>query len=246
MHFFHGSFPIPFLRHRPFPNIAAQRPIIFVPGNHDRFSRNIKLRCPSDKKIFESVFGDAWAIASTSTSLSNGIRVTRFRKPTADLLVCCADLTLRPGAKNPLTWWGCGEVHNDLLEKLARLTQAELDNERQTAVVWVVHFPPECTSAKPFTKLKEGAKLIQRARECGVSLIFCGHTHEEEHYVDSHGTPPWVIVAGTATARRAQSGHQIYFVSLEVDGKKIQNAELVTHRLESGRFEAKGNSVLKC
>jgi hypothetical protein len=211
-------------------NISANTPVIFVPGNHDRFSG--WARKPGGTQ-YDKVFGREWAIPSKYTTLKRGIRITRFSKPNADLVICAADFTLPRGTYHDIReWLGQGRVSERKLRALVAVTR-DARKEERAAVIWAVHFPP--LARKAALRLQGDARLIQAAEECGIQMLFCGHDHDQYHFAIGSGHKKTeVAVAGTATQREMGLTNTFFSVSLEIDKGRINSAHLSRYRRNEG------------
>jgi len=167
---------------------VSKRPIVLLPGNHDRYSRHI--RTPSSTS-FETVFGTEWndlpinKAGTTSNARTYGDRVRVFplaRKQGDILAIVAIDCTFRTigqAKMRKLEWLGQGLVDNRIIEQVAlattRTRQLAVMQGRKCAVLWAIHYCPFSSGA---LELKSLDRLIKSAADLGVGFWLTGHSHK--------------------------------------------------------------------
>lgn len=145
---------------------AAGRPIVLIPGNHDRYT---SFRFPGGKR-FDTVFGGHWTVGQ-------GAQELWVRQRGGETLVLLgADLTLRRHdlGSSPLGFLGRGRAYLKRLAQLCSLTQQARTRYPGCAALWVIHFEP----AAPDSWLQLLDERLQAAalQQNPVDGILCGHT----------------------------------------------------------------------
>lgn len=194
---------------------AAGKPILFLPGNHDRF-KTWKLGNPAGKE-FDKLFSSGWPDGMGSVNA-----VPLPDKDNAVLSLVFADFTLqrKRDAQGFRGHWGQGLVAPGCLKKLVSSTREA--QARKCAVVWVVHFAPEFKGLEKSLELLAGDELMKSARAMNVRHIFCGHTHKRRVY-SGKKPPPDVKVhcAGTACCNGTREDTTFHLVEIDVAGGDV-------------------------
>jgi|SRR6185295_2972422 len=175
-------------------NAGGKGSLALIPGNHDRY-RN-KGPDPGNVGPFESRFGKYWDVGqgiqfrvlSEELRIQAGFVDFSLRKSDAVNLPKVQDWgRQRPSAgelKRWLSLWGQGCVYEDLLKQLKDETAAHI--AAGWKVIWVIHFAPFPRLLNKVgqwkLQLRNEERLVSSAKELGVRHIFCGHTHEQDHY----------------------------------------------------------------
>jgi len=217
---------VPWLDSRNKPTLqGARRPIVLIPGNHDRFKG---LWCKPGGDEFDKVFKKYWSVGQSAQILC----LLPANSP--ELVIIGADFTLRhkTHAQGRGGMWGQGKVYpKGPLKKLAHLTNTIRSANPDVGIIWSVHFPPDFPEGERALKLIDEEELIKAATSCGVTVLLTGHTHNPKRFV----TPPLkynnleVLCAGTATQLTAPVGHVAHLVEIEVGTKgvlKVQRQDL--------------------
>jgi predicted phosphodiesterase len=176
---------------------AAGKPIILMPGNHDRFDQNVGL---PGGVTFDRVFSDYW---------KNGQGVASYVVSEFLVLLAC-DLTLSADEVWPLwNFWGKGKAYPRRIEELIDRTRIIQLEQPAVAVMWAVHFPPRFEGVSSFLELMDEELLVEAAQRAGVGYLLCGHTHKPNYYVIDRDL--YVHCAGSATQRGRQPNtmHQL-------------------------------------
>ena len=200
---------------------GAGRPIVLIPGNHDRFQG---MWCKPGGDEFDRVFKKYWSVGQSAQILC----FIPARSP--ELAIIGVDFTLRhkTHARGHGGMWGQGRVYpKGPLKKLNDLTDAIRSANPDVGIVWLAHFPPDFPEGEQALKLLNEAEFIQAATSRGVSVLLTGHTHNPKRFV----TPPLkynnleVLCAGTATQLTAPVGHVAHLIDVEVGTKGTLNVK---------------------
>lgn len=196
------------------PSICDVSRLIWMPGNHDKYEgSSFEPGC----KRFESpdYFGGNWRKSNhfqTDIGNFNGpVHSYHLKKLDNVLTIICADFSY---PKPNLDLWfsdqnagdhvGQGIVLKDVLSELERVTDESRKRFKDTAVVWVSHFPPSFPRVADTLKLVNENKLLGLAEKLGISVIFSGHTHEAMDYPVTTGNQNVrVICCGTTLEHQA-------------------------------------------
>jgi len=159
-------------------------PILFLPGNHDRYEGSIHSPTAS---AFERHFGEFWDLGSDKVGRVAGtggrVMVTILKKGQSALVIVLADLALKDiwAGDGFLGWVGQGKALEAVTREIVRTTRVALARAGgaglNAAALWAVHFPPLFPEIKPSLDLLQSDLLLEAARSCGVSLLLAGHTH---------------------------------------------------------------------
>jgi predicted phosphodiesterase len=168
------------------PKICNVAPVIWMPGNHDRYKgKSFKPGC----KRFESpnFFGGRWRADGqfkTDLGVHDGpVHSYHLKKDDTYLSIICADFTYKE-SKSDLrgNHIGQGYVTDDVIYELERVTNESRNQFKNTAIVWVSHFPPKFPRVAISLKLVKEEKLLKLAEKLDIPFIFSGHTHEAMEY----------------------------------------------------------------
>ncbi|MEW6378341.1 MAG: metallophosphoesterase [bacterium] len=201
------------------PLKAFDKPIILVPGNHDRY-RNI-LGFPGNR--FYSYLISYWNAGE------GGVQCSLLpNENTPMLAIICCDFSLNNTSdSNTLRGiWGQGRVYKERLQNLVQHTKNTLKLYPSCAVIWMVHFAPKLEDYfsslkfKKHLKLINSEKLIEQAEKAGVRYIFCGHTHLSKEYQIIESSV-WVICAGTSTCTGQDEDTKIHLREIHIESGKV-------------------------
>lgn len=212
----------PWLNYKRKPTIQTYtKPIIILPGNHDRY-RNIS-GWPGN--LFYSYFSSYWTVGV------GGIQ--RCLLPNNELpvlAIICSDFSLDKIKHSSMRWkgghWGQGKVYRNRLNELIEQTKRVANSHPSCAIIWMLHFAPKFEdhhSLMEQMKLIDSDLLTEEAEKTGVRYIFCGHTHLNRKYRirDSNGI--WILCAGTSTCIGSNNETTIHLRDIEIeDGKVVQ------------------------
>ena len=206
---------------------ACEKPIILIPGNHDRFS----ILCRPDIKMFDSIFFDSWK------PIQNRIQLTLLpNDKNYSLAVVSADFCLRQIDDNSIIggYLGQGKVYGNRLAELIRQTK-KINSNSLAKVLWMVHFAPEFENHlelsyidKRYLKLIDSQRLIEAAKNLKVRHIFCGHIHYNKNPFNAGDSTDacWIHYAGTAACHKDMDGYESSVYIREIDGSNRNNVKV--------------------
>lgn len=198
---------------------ACSKPIVLLPGNHDRYN-DCLLRKPKSNK-FEDVFSSYWPVNDKVYGLPLPDDVS------PRLLVVCADFSLARVRDATVLGghWGQGKIYKKRLTLLSKKTKDLQSEYRSIPVIWMIHFAPKFKEFKNSfdekLSLINEDKLIEKAEKLGVERIFCGHTHEEGKYTTGNSGKVDLYSAGTSSCTKPKDETGIYIRRLIIDGNRI-------------------------
>jgi DNA repair exonuclease SbcCD nuclease subunit len=202
----------------PTLQIFKNKPIIIVPGNHDRFSD--LLAWPGN--LFYHYFSEYWNVGPGG--------INAFFLPTKSvpiLSIVCADFSLEKTTDSSLLLgrFGQGRVYSDRMNNLVKETENIRLEYPDCAIAWMLHFAPDCDTYQiaELKKLINSSELIEKAESGGVKYIFCGHTHQHADYSTTNQAVT-VHCAASSTVR-PDEGAAIHLREIV-----IENAEIVAIR----------------
>lgn len=208
---------------------AAERDVMLLPGNHDRYADNLG---EPGGDLFSEVFKKYWP-------LSDYIHHVIIRKKDADSLAFVfADFTLKytTEATNSIWRYGQGRVTKERITALVDRTSNLRSENPHIAVVWVMHFLPEFGGTDHMLSLINSNLLLNEAQECGIQVILAGHTHKARHYkLDSIK----IFCSGTATSIGEDEENSLHFLEFDVNGNQIISFESSDYYWD----QTKGNFV---
>ena len=201
---------------------GARRPVVLIPGNHDRFNG---LWCKPGGNEFDIVFKKYWSAGQSAQILC----FLPAKSP--ELVIIGADFTLRHKnhAQGRGGMWGQGKVYSKgpgpldpgPLEKLDTLTNTIRSGNTNIGIIWLAHFPPDFPEGERLLRLIDEEELIKAALLRDVSVILTGHTHNPKRFATPYVTHKKleVLCAGTATQLTAPVGHVAHLLKVEVKAK---------------------------
>jgi len=180
---------------------AVRIPIIFLPGNHDRYIPTRRFY-----GYYPLIFAPGGVEFDQRLMDYRSKPVQRREIVSEDeqlrVVVFCADFTLRTLADHQgrLGWLAQGKVHKDTLDALLSATRNEVQKglSGNLCILWVVHFPPFYPGIKSHSRLLGEDTLISAANSVGVRAILAGHTHKQLRYANS-AMATEVFCCGTTT-----------------------------------------------
>jgi 3',5'-cyclic AMP phosphodiesterase CpdA len=180
---------------------ALEIPVIYLPGNHDRYEPTRDFTGPLPKFFnpggtnFDSVISDFRAHAIQVTPIES---IDRRLK----VIVFAVDFTLEEFDDHEgfYGWLAQGRAYSNIRKNLlAQTTDAIRENSDQiVAVLWAIHFPPYYPGIHKHSSLLAEDKLISLANSSGVTAILAGHTHKQLSYRHPFMSPE-VYCCGTTT-----------------------------------------------
>lgn len=207
----------------------GKRSLALIPGNHDRYEN--KGPAPGNVGPFEEKFKRFWSIGqdvqfrvlSEELRVQAGFADFTLQKKDAVYLPAMAEWQRHPPSsaeiKEWIEMWGNGCVHEDLLESLSEASASRISSGWR--IIWVIHFAPFHPSLNQDgwkLRLRNEEHLISRARDLGVTHIFCGHTHQQDHY-NCHGVE--VFCAGQSLRHSRFATAHFFAVELEVTENRL-------------------------
>jgi hypothetical protein len=219
---------------------TLSKPIILLPGNHDRFC-NIS-GWPGNR--FYDVFSLFWREGA------GGVQIDFIPHNSPVLAVICADFSLRSvfhcifsirgfwlslvhilrNLPKPNRWlnmvfevvgwhWGQGRVYNKVLRILRDKTSQVHSEHPDCGIIWAIHFSPR-SGINPNLLLVNSQKLVREAEKLGVKYILCGHLHRSETYLSDYDVT--VQCTGTATCLGGDAETVIHLREITVEDGDIK------------------------
>jgi len=203
--------------------------LALIPGNHDRYEN--KGPDPGNVGPFEEKFKKFWSIGqgvqfrvlSEQLRVQAGFADFSLQKKDAVRLPAMEEWRRRPPTASELrAWlemWGNGCVHDEVLNDLADSSAGRISDG--WSIIWVIHFAPFHPGFGQDDwklRLRNEEKLMSRARDLGVTHIFCGHTHQQDHY-NYEGVE--IFCAGQSLRDSRFSKARCFSVRLFLDGGRL-------------------------
>jgi predicted phosphodiesterase len=182
---------------------GVQKPLLLLPGNHDRFGPVRRMYPPGDRN-FDRLFGDYWYAGQ-------GVqRLWESAQENIAVVLVGADFTL-PRNDTGNHWLtghlGCGRVRSHLVDTLLEETaQARQRYPGNCAVLWAIHFEP-LAQDRTLALLEDQILLdkLAAAPETRRPLaVLCGHTHRNSQIKPY---PPTHLVTCGTTCQYYCPGH---------------------------------------
>lgn len=179
-----------------------------VPGNHDRY-KNV-LASPGCKN-FDQVFAAQYPA-------ENRVYSRTAVKGSDSLCIVFADFSFKSAVQpNGLAHrWGGGLVDRKTLGELADETERQRKSHRNCVVSWAIHFAPYSCGEE--LALTDYNYIIDVAKELGVKLIMCGHTHEPLFTASSKYV---ISCAGTAMCVDKRDEHYCHIIDIDIRKSEI-------------------------
>jgi 3',5'-cyclic AMP phosphodiesterase CpdA len=183
---------------------AGGRPIVLVPGNHDRYTR---FHLPGGRN-FDATFRAYWGAGQGVQLRWTG------QRSGATLVLLGVDFSLRRHdmGSGALGFLGRGRVYRKRLDQLHSLTRQARSQSPGCAVLWVMHFEPEARN--PLLALLDERRLIAVLQDQPADAILCGHTHASTLNKTFAGVP--TFVCGTTTQHASIHGNTLHVLDVEV------------------------------
>lgn len=182
---------------------AVNVPIVFLPGNHDRFiaTRNLhKNKYPiffyPGGTHFDRELRDYRTYPVQELEISTAISKDRRLR----VVILAVDFTLENFADHEgfYGWLAQGKAYSDERRQLTSRTR-QLNKQRREdevlCVLWAMHYPPGFPYPK-YGRLLGERQVIREATEVGVSAILAGHTHQQMTYRNPSAAF-WIFCCGT-------------------------------------------------
>ncbi len=183
---------------------ATAKPIVLIPGNHDRFA---PFHFPGGTH-FDRVFATYWGAGQ-------GAQALWVRQRGGETLVLLGvDLSLRRHdmGSHPLGFLGRGRAYRKRLGQLCFLTRQTRSQYHGCAVLWVIHFEPDVQN--PLVQLLDERHLSAALQQDPADAILCGHTHDSNPGKTFAGVP--VFVCGTTTQHASIHGNTLHALDVTV------------------------------
>jgi len=181
---------------------ALDIPIIYLPGNHDRYTPTRRFH----KKIMPILFYPGAREFDEKLSDHRTEPIRSYDLVSDDqrlkVIVFTADFSLEhfDDHEGFYGWLAQGKAYSNLRNSLVQATYKASQNKKDgqaLCILWAMHFPPGYPVRKSCSLLKE-TELIKLANRVGVYAILAGHTHKQLIY----GTPAMAFIGfccGTTT-----------------------------------------------
>ncbi len=193
---------------------AFGKPIIIVPGNHDRY---INITGIPKGIVFDEKFSSYWNAGY------GGIQPYFLPdKQSPILAIICGDFTLEKIEDSSLKkggHWGQGKIYETRLMQLIQITKKVTSSH--IAVIWMIHFAPDFPNLRENLQLLDADKLIKAAAKAGVRHIFCGHTHQSDCYKPESSEKVNIHCAGTSTVTYSNALTSIHIRNIKIDRDHI-------------------------
>ncbi|MFZ2410003.1 MAG: metallophosphoesterase, partial [Candidatus Methanoperedens sp.] len=203
------------------------KPIILLPGNHDRYAN----MSGWPGKRFDKYFSSFWkaGIGGVQTSF------LPYNQPPV-LAVICADFSLeKPSHSSRLVaggHWGQGKVYEDRLANLVEETCRVSESCPGCAILWMIHFAPKFENYKALDDrlcLLESDNLIQEAEKYRIKYILCGHTHEHADYMIRGTRLITVHCAGSSACIEPRKQTSMHLRLIEIEDGEIARMRSMTY-----------------
>jgi hypothetical protein len=203
------------------------KPIILLPGNHDRYRTLLGLPGGSN---FDQKFSAYWPVGMQgvySCFLPN--------KAAPTLAIICADFSLRQvmDSSGLGGHWGQGKVDKDRLQGLVDETETIISSNPDCGIIWMVHFAPkyedEHLDFDHRLILLDSDYLIEAAKKVGVKYIFCGHTHQHADYLIKVNGGVQIHCAGSSTCLGNDHQATIHLRLIEITDVGIESIRSRTY-----------------
>ena len=220
--------------------IDSELHIIMMPGNHDRYCSGPNWLAPGNKS-YENHFEPNWSLSSQQNELRvhlvgalGLIKRIEFNKNNESALLYCIDFSLRKKGDcedNKIKgFFGQGFAYQDILEELKKDIAAP--EHKGKLIIWAIHFSPN--SEDELLKLYNADEMMQVASELNVSMILCGHVHDQKSYqININGKNIRVFCAGTVCSVETD-GDGNSFWDIEFD---VKDGEIITLREQELKFD---------
>jgi 3',5'-cyclic AMP phosphodiesterase CpdA len=189
---------------------AAGKPVVLLPGNHDRFRA---FHLPGGT-AFDAAFGASWHARQSAQIL------WVKQREMATLVLIGVDFSLRrsdvggPFQGFPLLGFlGQGRAYPRRIQALQQATQTARTQYPGCTVLWVLHFEPDAANGN--LALLDDQNLAAALRQDeGIAAILCGHTHVSNPVKVFAGTP--VYVCGTTTQHASVHGNGFHVLEVNM------------------------------
>ena len=201
------------------------KPIILVPGNHDRYAN---LSGFPGKKYYQ-YFYSYWPVGI------GGVQSCFLPNEKVPILaIVCADFSLNDIGDCSCFGghFGQGRVYKDRLQKLVQETQRIAKSYPECGIIWMLHFAPKFEKKRHLRDqliLLDSDDLIEAAEKLGVNYFFCGHTHQYLDYSATvHGSVK-IHCAGTSTCLENDLKTTIHLRLIVIENGKVIQVKSKTY-----------------
>lgn len=211
------------------------KPLILLPGNHDRF--NSPTLIPGSKN-FDKIFSEHWG---TST---NGIRsylLPNNKNP--HLIIVCADFSLESwhDIPTPVLYMGQGKAYPNRLRELVDTTKKQSKDHGDIPVIWATHFPPHNERNNPAgykLKLNNSEEFIRSAEDAKVKYIMAGHLHKKlRPYNVGQSDEVWINCIGSSMCMEKDEPPSIQVIEVLLKNNRIDKFRILQMSWNGRTFE---------
>lgn len=218
---------------RPLSFKDFELPYLVIPGNHDRFKYDLG---KFENENYDDVFDKEQHFSNykyweKGKKLHYNIVQNHEQEKMAFIGVDFSIRKCSDAAK--IDNIGKGEIDLNLLTKLEQKTKHAQD--KNIAVAWVVHFPPEFGGDKKLEFIG-GRYLIELAEEIGVYHILCGHQHQYATYKIGKVN---IITAGSISSFESRS--EFNEICFDINEGEILDFKVTSYYEDSSNYETVGN-----
>jgi hypothetical protein len=221
---------------------AAGKPIIVLPGNHDRYGPSPTYNPGSP--LFDGTFNTQIGLRCAWTAGQGAQELWRETHDGVTLAVIGADFTLPggdPGQHCPYGVWqvpgrlgqgrathgGKDDSGRNVLRDLEGLTRNARSSPDPCVVVWAVHFDP-MNSVDCSLQLLDSRHFLDACDQLNIPLVLCGHTHMSRRDASRNTR---VEVCGTTTQFHTSHGmNELHLVTIDWTGNADDRPQIAVDR----------------
>jgi len=220
---------------------ASGKPIIVVPGNHDRFER----RYGDLGNLFYDYFSSFWNAGA------GGVQSRLLpNKEKPKLAIICADFSLDD--QNPASLkggqFGQGRASAGRLAALQDETENIRNSHTDIAVIWMIHFAPQYEehfpSWKPLvasrSELIGSEELVKAAQDVKVRHLLCGHSHKNKIY-EICGEKGLRVHCAGSSACQVSDGTCIHIRKIYIENGQISRIKSLRISWKNKKFQWKSS-----
>lgn len=150
--------------------------ILLLPGNHDRYSGEVKPFRESSYSpggiLFDTIFKKYWKVKTSK------VRTNIIVKDNIKIAILRVDFSLEENKKVPLTgmigYAGTGKAYNYILSDIEKEVEEIKEGYGEIPILLANHFHP---TQKGSLELRSADKFLLKMKKLNIHYIFCGHTH---------------------------------------------------------------------
>jgi 3',5'-cyclic AMP phosphodiesterase CpdA len=177
-------------------------PIIYLPGNHDRYVPTRDFYGPSLPKFFNPGGTNFDSIISDFRADPIQMAVIESVDSRLKVIIFAVDFTLEDFSDHEgfYGWLAQGRAYSNIRKDLLAQTKKAVEDhiDQSVVILWAIHFPPYYPGINKHSSLLAEDKLITAANSSGVTAILAGHTHKQLSYKHPFMSPE-VYCCGTTT-----------------------------------------------